>query len=69
MIKISAKFGAHCCYFVFRSSLFQHSLIKDTIMGIKDLSKVIGDHAPSSILSNEMKNYFGESTRICVFVK
>lgn len=29
-------------------------------MGIKDLAKVIGDHAPNSIKENEMKNYFGK---------
>lgn len=28
-------------------------------MGIKDLSKVIGDHAPNGVKLSEIKNYFG----------
>lgn len=28
-------------------------------MGIKDLSKLIADQAPSAIKENEIKNYFG----------
>jgi len=30
-------------------------------MGIKDLSKVIGDNAPNAIKLSDIKNYFGES--------
>ncbi|CAJ0956816.1 unnamed protein product, partial [Mesorhabditis belari] len=33
-------------------------------MGIKDLSKVINDHAPSAIKQGEMKNYFGRKVAI-----
>lgn len=33
-------------------------------MGIKDLSKVIGDHAPNAIKQNEMKSYFGRKVAI-----
>lgn len=28
-------------------------------MGIKNLSKVIGDHAPNAVKLSEIKNYFG----------
>uniref|UniRef100_A0A915BLT3 Flap endonuclease 1 n=1 Tax=Parascaris univalens TaxID=6257 RepID=A0A915BLT3_PARUN len=34
------------------------------IMGIKDLSKVIGDHSPSSVKLNDIKNYFGRVVAI-----
>ncbi|VDK61293.1 unnamed protein product [Anisakis simplex] len=33
-------------------------------MGIKDLSKVIGDHSPTSVKLNEIKNYFGRIVAI-----
>lgn len=33
-------------------------------MGIKDLSKVIADNAPSAVKLNEMKNYFGRKVAI-----
>lgn len=33
-------------------------------MGIKDLSKVIADHAPHAVKSFEMKNYFGRKIAI-----
>lgn len=33
-------------------------------MGIKDLSKVLGDHAASAIRTNEMKAYFGRKIAI-----
>uniref|UniRef100_A0A914R9B8 XPG N-terminal domain-containing protein n=1 Tax=Parascaris equorum TaxID=6256 RepID=A0A914R9B8_PAREQ len=33
-------------------------------MGIKDLSKVIGDHSPSSVKLNDIKNYFGRVVAI-----
>ncbi|CAI4231618.1 unnamed protein product [Auanema sp. JU1783] len=33
-------------------------------MGIKDLSKVIGDNAPAAIKLNEMKSYFGRKVAI-----
>jgi flap endonuclease-1 len=33
-------------------------------MGIKGLSKVIGDHAPHAIVENEIKNYFGRKVAI-----
>ncbi|KAI1724823.1 flap endonuclease 1 [Ditylenchus destructor] len=33
-------------------------------MGIKDLSKVLGDHAPTAIRTNEMKAYFGRKIAI-----
>ena len=33
-------------------------------MGIKDLSKVIGDHSPGSIKLNEIKAYFGRKIAI-----
>ena len=33
-------------------------------MGIKDLSKVIADHCPAAIRTNEMKAYFGRKIAI-----
>jgi flap endonuclease-1 len=33
-------------------------------MGIKDLSKVIGDNSPHSVQQNEMKSYFGRKVAI-----
>lgn len=33
-------------------------------MGIKDLTKVIGDHSPNSIKLNELKSYFGRKVAI-----
>lgn len=33
-------------------------------MGIKDLTKVIGDHSPGSVRMNEMKTYFGRKVAI-----
>ncbi|KHN80019.1 Flap endonuclease 1 [Toxocara canis] len=33
-------------------------------MGIKDLSKVIGDHSPASVKLNDIKNYFGRVVAI-----
>ena len=33
-------------------------------MGIKDLSKLIADVAPSAIKENEIKNYFGRKVAI-----
>lgn len=34
--------------------------IQQTKMGIHGLAKVIGDHAPSGMKENEIKNYFGK---------
>lgn len=33
-------------------------------MGIKDLAKVIDDHAPNAIRLNEIKSYFGRKIAI-----
>jgi flap endonuclease-1 len=33
-------------------------------MGIKDLSKVIGDHAPNAIRQDEIKAFFGRSVAV-----
>lgn len=34
-------------------------------MGIHGLTKLLGDHAPSSMKENEIKNYFGKTTFFC----
>lgn len=36
-------------------------------MGIHQLSKVLGDHAPGSTKDHEMKTYFGEQNSILIF--
>lgn len=33
-------------------------------MGIKDLSKLIAEHAPNATKESEMKNYFGRKVAI-----
>ncbi|VDN45145.1 unnamed protein product [Gongylonema pulchrum] len=33
-------------------------------MGVKDLSKVIGDHSPASVRLNEFKSYFGRKVAV-----
>lgn len=33
-------------------------------MGIKDLSKVIGDHAPNSVRQGEIKSFFGRTVAV-----
>ncbi|EJW73687.1 hypothetical protein WUBG_15410 [Wuchereria bancrofti] len=33
-------------------------------MGVKDLSKVIGDHSPNSIRLKEFKGYFGRKVAV-----
>lgn len=33
-------------------------------MGIKDLSKVIGDYAPKAMKENDIKSYFGRKVAI-----
>lgn len=34
-------------------------------MGIKDLSKVIGDHSPDAIKTNDIKAYFNRKIVSC----
>ncbi|XP_015774529.1 PREDICTED: flap endonuclease 1-like [Acropora digitifera] len=41
--------------------------IQQTKMGIHGLAKVIGDHAPSGMKENEIKNYFGKNDLVYGF--